>query len=262
MNKPITDEQRELAIKAQAPLDWNPNDAPPEPVPNSTLALIERALHDPSVDVAKLEKLMELAERVKQREAKEAYYAAMADMQTKLPVIQERGSISIGKGDPQKYALWEDINKAIKPILQAHGFALSFRTGIADKMITVTGVLSHRQGHAEETTIHLPSDTSGSKNAVQAVGSSTSYGKRYTASALLNLTSTGEDDDGKAAGQDGLIDASQVQWLRDNIAKTNSDIELFCQHFGIGALTEMTKRQYPNAVEMLNLKERKKAAKK
>ncbi|WP_409524602.1 ERF family protein [Pseudomonas sp.] len=44
----------------------------------------------------------------------------------------------------------------------------------------------------------LPLDTSGSKNAVQAVGSSTSYGKRYVMSALLNLTTRGEDDDGHA----------------------------------------------------------------
>jgi len=39
-------------------------------------------------------------------------------------------------------------------------------------------------------------DTSGSKNGVQAVASSVSYGKRYTAGLLLNITTTGEDDDG------------------------------------------------------------------
>ncbi|HET9820175.1 MAG TPA: ERF family protein, partial [Rhodanobacteraceae bacterium] len=54
-------------------------------------------------------------------------------------------------------------------------------------------------GHREETSITLPADTSGSKNAVQAVASSTSYGKRYTAGALLNLTSHGEDDDAFSA---------------------------------------------------------------
>ena len=42
----------------------------------------------------------------------------------------------------------------------------------------------------------LPVDTSGSKNGVQAVASSVSYGKRYTAGLLLNITTTGEDDDG------------------------------------------------------------------
>jgi hypothetical protein len=46
----------------------------------------------------------------------------------------------------------------------------------------------------------LPLDTSGSKNNVQAVGSSTSYGKRYTATLLLNIRTKGEDDDGHAGG--------------------------------------------------------------
>lgn len=57
-------------------------------------------------------------------------------------------------------------------------------------------MLSHRAGHREVTSIVLPVDTSGSKNGVQAVASSVSYGKRYTAGLLLNITTTGEDDDG------------------------------------------------------------------
>ncbi|MNE66080.1 ERF superfamily protein [compost metagenome] len=60
-------------------------------------------------------------------------------------------------------------------------------------------MLSHRDGHRETTSILLPADATGSKNAVQAVASSVSYGKRYTAGALLNFTTTGEDDDGQGA---------------------------------------------------------------
>lgn len=165
----------------------------------SMMEMVLRAARDPSVDVSKMERLMQMAKDMRAEEAKTAYFADLAEMQDELPSIQERGEIKIGNAS-QKYALWEDINKAIKPIMKRHGFAISFRTGIAEGKITVTGVLSHRGGHSEETTIHLPSDTSGSKNAVQAVGSSTSYGKRYTASALLNITTGGEDDDGEGEG--------------------------------------------------------------
>jgi hypothetical protein len=158
--------------------------------------------------VEKLERLMAMAERIHDRDAKTAYYAALSQLQDELPEIEERGEIKISENKPgQKYALWEDINKAIKPKLKAHGFALSFRTGIADNKITVTGILSHEAGHAEETTIHLPSDTSGSKNAVQAVGSTISYGKRYGICAMLNI-STGDDNDG-SAGTD-ISDALQA----------------------------------------------------
>ena len=175
------------------------------------LAIIERAARDPSVDVNKMERLFEMQERVQQRASKTAYTTALAELQPNLPVITERGKIIVreklanGKreGEIQQetsYALWEDINEAIRPLLAEHGFSLSFRTGLsADGRVTVTGVLAHRYGHSEETTMVLPHDSSGSKNAVQAIGSSTSYGKRYAAMALLNITSRGEDDDGIGA---------------------------------------------------------------
>lgn len=161
------------------------------------LSVISRAASDPSVDIDKMERLLQMHERMQDKQAAADFAAALAEMQDALPSIGERGNAA-GR---YTYALWEDINAAIKPILKQHGFALSFRTDFTDG-IAVTGVLSHRSGHREETTIKLPADSSGNKNAVQAVASSVSYGKRYTAGALLNLTSHGEDDDAFTASDD------------------------------------------------------------
>lgn len=180
------------------------------------LPMIERAARDPNVDVDKMERLMSMMERVESRHAEAAFAADLAEMQDELPSIGERGNAA-GR---YTYALWEDINAAIKPVLKRHGFALSFRTDFSDG-ISVTGVLSHKGGHKIETTIKLPADSSGNKNAVQAVASSVSYGKRYTASALLNLTSHGEDDDAFAAVSEYDITA----W-RDAIADAASRADL------------------------------------
>lgn len=162
----------------------------------------------PDIDIDKIERLIELQERIRTTNAKQAFYAAFSAMQDEMPEISEAGGIKDRSGKVQStYALWEDINKAIKPILQKFGFGLSFRINQRDAFICVAGVLSHREGHAEETEIALPIDGSGSKNAVQAVGSSTSYGKRYTAMALLNITSRGEDDDGAGTDQGAAAQA-------------------------------------------------------
>lgn len=170
---------------------------------SSLMDVISRAASDPNTDVEKLERLLGMYERITAQQAKAAYTAALAQMQPKLPVIDERGGIKDRAGKVQStYAKWEDINDAIRPVLQAHGFALSFRVTTTPK-VAVTGVLAHCDGHSEETTMELPVDGSGSKNDVQAVGSSFSYGKRYTAIALLNITSRApqdRDDDGNAAG--------------------------------------------------------------
>jgi hypothetical protein len=220
--------------------------------PISILEIVQRAASDPATDVEKLERLMAMAERFQEREAQTAYFAALARLQDELPEIQERGEIKIGNGPGQKYALWEDINKAIKPILKAHGFALSFRTGTADSKITVTGILSHEAGHKEETTIHLPADASGSKNAVQAVGSSTSYGKRYTASALLNITTRGGDDDGLSAVGNAPITSEQLEEITSMLAQCNGDPEKFAKVLKVDHLGAIRQKDMGAVRERLN----------
>lgn len=224
---------------------------------SSIMAVISRAAADPATNVEKLERLMAMYERITDRNAKAAYASALALMSPELPVIAERGKIQIGSGKAQMYALWEDINDSIKPVLARHGFALSFRTGTEDGKIVVTGVLSHREGHSEQTTMYLPIDTSGSKNAVQAVGSSTSYGKRYTASALLNLTSRGEDDDGKASNMGKLITANQVQQLVELADEVGADKAKFCTYLKVPSLADIKDKDFQRAVDALNAKRAK-----
>lgn len=214
------------------------------------IQVIERAAMNPNVDIDKMERLLQMQERIMERQARAAYMSALADMQPDLPEIPENGK---GHGNI-KYALWEDINELIKPVLGRHGFSLSFRTGQTDGKIIVTGVLSHREGHSEETTMHLPTDTSGSKNAVQAVGSSTSYGKRYTAQALLNLTSRHEDDDGAKGGTEGAISAEQVAQIRELIDSTGSDIERFCKYLRVTSIPEIPADKFKAALAALNTK--------
>jgi hypothetical protein len=193
---------------------------------SNLMAVISRAAADPNTDVDKLERLLGMYERITALSAKTAYTAALADLQPRLPVIDERGGIKNNAGAVQStYAKWEDINDAIRPLLAQAGFSLSFRTGLAaDGKITVTGVLAHTDGHQEETTMTLPHDSSGSKNSVQAVGSSTSYGKRYTTIALLNITSRAaqdRDDDGVTGGMGA---AAQHALTEINIAETPDDL--------------------------------------
>lgn len=175
------------------------------------LQVIQRAAADPQCDIEKMERLMQMHERFQARQAEQQYAEALAAMQENLPSISERGDAN-GR---YRYALWEDINETLKPVLARHGFALSFRTR-TDKGIEVEGVLTHKAGHSERTTITLPADGSGNKNAVQAVASSISYGKRYTAGALLNFTSHGEDDDAFSAGQEAssLRDAALADLMK------------------------------------------------
>src|ERR1700748_138640 len=171
------------------------------------LAVIERAARDPNTDIDKLERLFALRERIEDRDAKIAFTEAKIAMRPELPEITMKGHIVIrDKSDPNKitqdtpFARFEDIHEAVMPVLARYGFDLSYRNGLSpDGKVRVTTVLSHVNGHSEETVFDLPHDSSGSKNSVQAVGSSTSYGKRYGTLSILNIKVAGEDDDGATA---------------------------------------------------------------
>lgn len=236
-----------------------PTEAPLPAVIGESAALlqvIERAARDPNVDVDKMERLMAMHERIMARQAKTAYNAALAELQPKLPVITEKGEINHNGRLIGKYALWEDVVQTIAPMMSEHGFALSFRLSRDTERQNVTGILSHRDGHSEETTLSLPLDMSGAKNPVQGVGSTVSYGKRYVTQALLNLVSRGEDDDGQG-GASGTITAEQKETLIALMKETGADTEAFLKYMGVAALDEIKAENFNRAKVGLEAKKRK-----
>ena len=183
--------------------------------------MMERLAVSPHVDVQKLERLIAMQERILAHDAKAQFDAAFAKMQAEIPEISERGEIHDKGGNVvNKYARNEDIQKALRPILKKHGFALRFRTEWPDgSTVKVTGILAHRRGHAEESIFLSSSDRTGYKNDIQALGSAVSYGHRYTTKDLLNITSRGEDDDGartsKSAADAPAKPAGYDDWVID-----------------------------------------------
>lgn len=231
----------------------------------SIMAVIARAAADPSTDVDKLDRLLGMYERITANNARTAYAAALARMQPNLPTVSKRGIISVPSKDTTKaghetpFAKWEDINEAIRPVLAEYGFALSFRVGQSqDGKITVTGILSHCEGHQEETTITLQHDSTGSKNAVQAVGSSVSYGKRYTAMALLNITTGGEDDDGKLA-PGGFVTDEQAEQITKGIREAGANPGAFLSYLGVSAVDQLPAARFKQAMDALAAKKRARA---
>lgn len=252
--------------------------APPlastDPV-TSMMLMMERIAKNKEVDVEKMREVKELAMSLLNDQRRAAFDDALAQMQDELPTITARGRLEIREKDAKggrtgkliqstPYAKWEDINDMIKPVLRKHGFSLRFKTGLSEKgLVTVTGILAGH-GHREESMFELQHDATGSKNAVQAVGSSTSYGKRYAASALLNLTSRGEDDDGKAGGgapleeggfpgdQVNLITSDQITALRNLCKKQGCPERKFLDWADVDRIEDIRAENYEGCIAGLN----------
>ena len=218
------------------------------------IAMIERAARDPAVDVDKLQKLFQMHQDADSRQARTAFLAALAKMQAELPAIERKGTAHNSK----KYARFEDFIVAVKPKLAEFGFSLTFRLQQTDKDIRISGVLGHAAGHQETTDLSLPADSSGNKNAVQAWGSSISYGKRYVGVTLLGIATEDEDDDGNAAGAGEKVGAESVEKLRSLLMETQSDLAFFYNMFEIECLEDMPAAKLATALRMLELKKSKK----
>jgi hypothetical protein len=213
------------------------------------VSMIERIALDPNVPIEKLERMLAMQERIQAENAKAAFAAAFAAASSEFPMIPLNG-----RGDKNKhYALLKDIVNLTRPVLSRHGLALSFGVESTPDKVTVTAELMHVAGHSKTTSIELPRDTSGSKNAVQAVGSSQTYGQRYTAQAILGL-SLGDDTDDDGAGTTATITADEYFQLRNLLDEAQADEAKFCQFLKVKTLEELPSRMFANAVSALRKK--------
>lgn len=186
------------------------------------LSLIERASKDPTVDIDKMERLIAMHDRVKASGAQAEYDMAMSKAQSEMKTIKTNKSNS---HTSSKYASYEAMDKAIRPIYAKHGFAMSFNTGDTPNAaeVRVLCTVSHRNGHRQEYRLDVPADGKGPKGdnvmtKTHATGSAISYGKRYLAGMVWNL-SVGDDDDGNSAASI----AERAQTMADNgIQKLNT----------------------------------------
>jgi ERF superfamily len=259
------------------------SNSPPAPLsgtPDPILAMIERAARDPAVDLAKLQGLMAMKERVEAQRASIAFAEAFTELQPELPTIDRNGQIIIyakADRDPTsgairegatpiqrtRYATLDDILEALRAPLGKHGFSLRFEhQNTDDNRLVTTAILRHRTGHEERaTTPPLKHDTSGSKNDVQAVGSGLSYGRRYALMAVLPIVSHAPqdaDDDGMKAGS-VTIDADQLAYISQQLRDTSSDIAKFLDTVGAPSLEALTVKQYQAGLAQIQAKKRQAA---
>lgn len=157
----------------------------------------ERMASDPNIDVAKLEKLMEMNERMLARTAREQFNAAMSSAQ------KEMRPVAADADNPQtrsRYASYAALDRALRPIYTNHGFGLSYDTGetAAEQCVRVLCYVTHCGGHDHTYHIDMPADGKGAKGGdvmtkTHATGAAMSYGMRYLLKMIFNVA-VGEDD--------------------------------------------------------------------
>lgn len=176
--------------------------------PNHLIALALDKQADPDT----LSKLMDLQERWETQQAKKAYVSAMTKFKQEAPAVLKKGDrvdFTSAKGrTAYNYANLGSIVQEITALLGKHDLSASWNTSQNGNDVTVTCNITHVAGHRESVTLTGPTDDSGNKNRIQAVGSTVTYLQRYTLLAALGLA-TGEDDDGRQGNDKTNMQAPQ-----------------------------------------------------
>jgi len=230
-----------------------PHETPATPAQTIALAISQGA------DLDKLERLLDLQIKHEQNEAKKAYHLAMSRFKLNPPEIDKDRKVqySTDKGtvkyDHASLAnVTEKIIKALGGQELSHGWKTEQGEG---GLVTVECVITHSQGHSESNKLSAQPDLSGSKNAIQALGSTITYLERYTLLALTGLATHDQDDDGRASEQD-FINEKQLSTITDMINNLNADEEKFCEVMGADSLAKIPSRDFNKAMKALKDKER------
>ena len=231
------------------------------------LAAIQAAATN-NVNVDTIERLIALKTSLDAAEAKrkfaEAFRAAQSEME---PIVKDAENKHTGS----RYALYETIDAAIRPIYTHHGFSMTFdspvpRSGKDD--ITISLTIMHVGGHSLDYTLTGPLDSAGAKGTqnkteIQGVVSSVSYLRRVLESMAWNLVVKDEDKDGNSSSLHGFIDDRQtdiiVDLLADCTPAAGQEAEIqskFLTWLNAKTFSEIRKADYARAITFLRAKQR------
>lgn len=223
-------------------------------------SLVQLAI-ERNVDVANLERLIALQERVAERDAEIALSQALAAFQAECPPIPKTRVAEVRKNGQLQYtyrfAPLEEIVRVIRPLLTQHGLSFSHDAEVSETGVKIICTVQHIAGASRSATFAGPIDTSGGKNPIQQVSSARSYGRRYSLIDALGLT-TEEDDDGARAGgsaqSSAKITESQATDLQALCDDVGADKKKFLKYMGVESFEEILASQHTRAVRSLESK--------
>jgi hypothetical protein len=139
---------------------------------------------------------------------------AMAEIQEQMTVEPDGENKHLSA----KYATLDNILKTIKPVLKEAGLVALQDTDEKDKCIVCTTRIYHvESGEWFEATSTVPIE----RSSAQGIGSSTTYGRRYSLCTALGI-GMNNDDDGNVA-EKKLTEAEKKRDAEDRLQKAKGN---------------------------------------
>jgi hypothetical protein len=196
---------------------------------NPFLATIETAIAK-KIGAEELNRLLDAAERVDNRLAKQAFTDALIAFQADCPPIPKSSTATIvtQKGTyAYDYPPLEDCERIAMPFLHKHGLARRYGDVTKDgESVTVACILDHRGGHSEATKYTADRESRGGLSGAQKGGAAETYAKRRAFINAAGLRIVGEDTDGAGdAEPPETITEEQANQLNDLIIQVTDGVK-------------------------------------
>lgn len=224
-------------------------------------ALIELASRE-DVDTNKLKELIELQERMEDKQAKKLFQSALAGFQKDCPIIKRIKKVDFkaksGNHTKYDYAPLDEIVHIIKPVLAR--YELSFTFDIAnpiEKQSTIITTIYHSSGYEKDFTYFFnPLHDDTRMNQSQRAKSAVTYAKRAALENALGIVTAGEDDDAKRA-IDTPVTSEQVDTINSLCNYTDTPPEALYKYLRIESISDLSQTEADNAIK--SLKQKRKA---
>lgn len=211
--------------------------------------------------VETLERLLALQERYEANEARKAYVAAVAAFKAEAPTLVKNKHVRFPTRTGPDTEYWHTtLDYAVEvlaPLLSKYGLTHQWETNQADQLIEVSCTLRHVLGHSEKVTLRAGAEASGTKNNIQAIGSTVTYLQRYTFLAITGMATKGQDDDGKASIV-GFVTADQADELQMLAESVGADKPKFFAYIGAESFATIPAKKFAAAKAALLKKADKK----
>ena len=182
---------------------------------------------DPSVDAAKIEHLVGLQEKMVDRTAGDRFRRAFAQACRDMPVITKDDKIEHKGRFIGWFKKYEDLRGIVDQIINPLGLTITHDSSEIDGGkggVTVWTVITFMDDEytwvEERGKMPVPPDGGGAKSAAQALGSSVTYGQRYSLAAAFGIVQKGLDRDGSTPARQ--ISNSAASGLVDEAKKAAS----------------------------------------
>ena len=211
----------------------------------AVVSMLERMINDPTIDLSRIEKVLEMRKAMEEDAQRKAFNAAMAACKAELPQVVKNAENTDNKS---QYATLDKIGHAIDAVIAKYGFSTSFNPapGAPPGFQRIEATVAHTAGHERHYTADLPLDAAGkngtiNKTPIHAWGSTMSYGRRYLTMMIFDVKSkvATPDDDGRAAGSGPTITQEQADKLRELMEAAEANPRIFLEYYRISSVEEL-----------------------